>query len=48
MPRVLIGVTGSVAAVKVPEIVDRLQSIQSPQVISRGVLKLSLCRSKFK
>ena len=29
--RVLVGATGSVAAVKVPELVEQLQNVQDPQ-----------------
>ena len=29
--RVLVGVTGSVAAIKVPELIQRLQEVQEPQ-----------------
>lgn len=32
MPNILIGVTGSVAAIKVPELVDKLQSLSSVTV----------------
>ena len=31
MKRVLVGVTGSVAAIKLPELVQQLQTIQKPQ-----------------
>ena len=32
MPKVLLGVTGSVAAIKVPELVEKLQAVSSIQV----------------